>query len=387
MVTKIENTYIRCSPLETAVGWIHGLAPATALPRTPSTPREALDDVIRDALVRAPCYVTFSGGRDSSAVLAAATSLARREGHRLPIPVTLRYPDLPETDETHWQERVMRHLHLHDWIRIDVRQDESDLLGDATRDSLQTHGVLWPAALHTAGLTYRHLEPGSLLTGEGGDASLGLRRGTALTALRRGRKPDLSIVGSAAFALLPRPARRALTLRAARSGSAARWLTRRALARHARLVAGDESAEPLRYDAGTWYLQRRRAFTVLSHNQSVHAAAFGIRSTDPLLDARFLAALARAGGAWGYTGRTATMHALFGDVLPKDVLSRNTKASFNHAYRGAGTKRFAAKWDGSGVDPELVDVDRLREVWLSDDPTMASALLLHAAWLATSGAP
>ena len=78
------------------------MPPATDAARTP---REALDDAIRPALVDGPCYVTFSGGRDSSAVLAAATALARREGHALPVPVTRVYPDLPDTDESDWQRR------------------------------------------------------------------------------------------------------------------------------------------------------------------------------------------------------------------------------------------------------------------------------------------
>jgi asparagine synthase (glutamine-hydrolysing) len=33
----------------------------------------------------------------------------------------------------------------------------------------------------------------------------------------------------------------------------------------------------------------------------------------------------------------------------------------------------------------MVDVERLRTVWLSDEPTMATGVLLHSAWLATVG--
>ena len=79
------------------------------------------------------------------------------------------------------------------------------------------------------------------------------------------------------------------------------------------------------------------------------------------------------------------MQALFSDVLPQAVLRRATKASFNHAHSGAATREFARTWDGCGVDEELVDVERLRSVWLSDEPTMGTGVLLHSAWLASEG--
>src|ERR1700749_707865 len=60
--------------------------------------REALESVIRPALERSPCLVSFSGGRDSSAVLAAAAALARREGLPLPIPATIVFPAAAATD-------------------------------------------------------------------------------------------------------------------------------------------------------------------------------------------------------------------------------------------------------------------------------------------------
>jgi asparagine synthase (glutamine-hydrolysing) len=79
------------------------------------------------------------------------------------------------------------------------------------------------------------------------------------------------------------------------------------------------------------------------------------------------------------------MHALFSDVLPRAVLGRTTKASFNHAHAGEATREFARTWDGTGVDEDLVDPEQLRSVWLSDEPTMATGVLLHSAWLAGAG--
>jgi asparagine synthase (glutamine-hydrolysing) len=170
-----------------------------------------------------------------------------------------------------------------------------------------------------------------------------------------------------------------------RKGVQRRWLRPAAFERHVRLAAADASAEPLTYGAATRSIARRRSFATISHNHAVAAAEYGVRALDPLLDDRFVAALARAGGPLGFTGRTATMQALFSDVLPQAVLGRTTKASFNRAHAGDATREFARTWDGSGVDEDLVDVDRLRDVWLSDEPTMATGVLLHSAWLASEG--
>ena len=62
-------------------------------------PLDAIEDVIRPALLRPPCLVSFSGGRDSSAILATATAIARRDGLALPIPATYRFPEAPHTQE------------------------------------------------------------------------------------------------------------------------------------------------------------------------------------------------------------------------------------------------------------------------------------------------
>ena len=232
---------------------------------------------------------------------------------------------------------------------------------------------------------FEQLRGGSLLTGEGGDAVLGARRVTPLAALRHGRRPDRALVRYSALAALPRRARQRIARRMMRTSVQRRWLRPAAFERHVRLARRRRRGGAARYGAATWSITRLRSFATISHNHAAAAAEYGIRASDPLLDHRFVAALARAGGRTGYLGRTATMHALFSDVLPPAVLGRTTKASFNHAHAGAATREFARTWDGSGVDEELVDVERLRSVWLSDEPTMATGVLLHSAWLASVG--
>ena len=118
-------------------------------PVAPGTePLSMLEGAVLPALARPPCVVAFSGGRDSSAVLAVATGVAKKEGLPLPVPVTQVYPDNPETDETRWQELVIRHLGLTEWERVEVT-GELDLLGPVARRLLTRHGLLWPPNFYT----------------------------------------------------------------------------------------------------------------------------------------------------------------------------------------------------------------------------------------------
>lgn len=86
------------TPLEIATGVVLGSDEAAPqLPAIPSDldPLAAFEDVVRGALRRPPCVVTFSGGRDSSAVLAVAARIARDERLPAPVAVTLRFFDTP----------------------------------------------------------------------------------------------------------------------------------------------------------------------------------------------------------------------------------------------------------------------------------------------------
>ena len=62
------------------------------------------------------------------------------------------------------------------------------------------------------------------------------------------------------------------------------------------------------------------------------------------------------------------MRYLFGDLLPDAVLSRTTKASFNQTRWGSFEREYARNWSGEGIDPDLIDAEKLRAAWLSDDP-------------------
>src|SRR5690625_7336371 len=120
-MAREADRYVRPSAFEIAVCWMHGVDPPTAVPPTSKSPRDALDDAIRPALVGGPCFVTFSGGRDSSAVLAAATELARRDGLPDPIPVTRTSPGLPAAAEPGWQRLGIDHGGVRQRARLAFR--------------------------------------------------------------------------------------------------------------------------------------------------------------------------------------------------------------------------------------------------------------------------
>jgi hypothetical protein len=75
------------------------------------------------------------------------------------------------------------------------------------------------------------------------------------------------------------------------------------------------------------------------------------------------------------------MRHLFGDLLPRDVLERQTKADFTGAVFSTHTREFARQWDGTGVNAELVDPEALRQSWLSPTPHGPSMSLLQQACL------
>jgi len=385
MPTIAEGGYLRPDPFEIASSWMHGRVPAPARADEAHDPRAALEDAVLPALGSGTCFVAFSGGRDSSAVLAVATLVARRHGLPDPVPVTELYPGVPESDESEWQDVVVTHLGLREWVRLEF-PDGNDLLGPQAQASLARRGMLWPVALHVKAAVLDRLDAGaSLLTGEGGDEVLGRRRGAQVSRLWRRRLRDLRArdLRSAGSCLAPVAYRRRSEQTRFERADMQPWLLPAARSRHHRLVAADLAAEPLTTPRSLEWLLPRRVSAGASHNYRVLAAEHGLRLHEPLLAPRFVRALASRAGTWGYPSRTEAMRDLFSDLLPDAILSRRSKAYFNRAFMGGSTRSFALGWDGAGVDPGLVDTDLLRQEWLSDFPSAISTPLLHAAWLAS----
>ena len=350
-------------------------------------PREALERAVLRGLLKPPCVVSFSGGRDSSLVLAVAVHVARREGLPLPIPFTREFPMARGTDERVWQELVVNHLGLDDWERA-CTHDELDLVGSIAQSFLRAHGSLLPAPLYVIGETFKVAAGGSHMGGEGGDDVLGSRRATfaryALSTPRwAGRRREVRVLLSQ---IGPRRARRPLVERRCRAVPASAWLRPEALSVAVRQLTDDHLEEPLDWRKSlAWYLKRRSVIAYQANRKAL-ALSLGVDHADPLLDPGFVEAFARAGGRFGFSSRTQAMAFLAEDLLPRPVIERTTKAAFNAAYFTSASRRFAERWSGEGVDRDLVDVEALRAEWRKETPAALSFGLLQAAWLADEGA-
>jgi asparagine synthase (glutamine-hydrolysing) len=376
----------RLSAVDVACGFLTGsVGDPPALEPGSSDAVAALEECIRPALERSPCLVLFSGGRDSSAVLAVATRVARREALPEPVPVTHVFPGNVDIDETASQELVVGHLELAEWVRIPV-SDERDVLGPRAVEGLRAHGLLYPPTAHSAADVYAMATGGTVLTGEGGDEVLGPARGTALANLRYRRgATNAAAIAAVARSVAPRALRHRLESREL-ARVAPPWLRQDIRAGFVRRVADDVVDEPLSYAAAVRRLPYTRSAAIGLAGLALVAGGKGARIDHPLLGGPFLDALARRRGRLGYPTRTAAMTELFADVLPAPILSRRTKATFNSAAINEPSRRFARAWDGSGLDDSLVDAERLRSEWLSDTPNPACLLALQAAWLASEGA-
>lgn len=368
------------SSVEIATGVVTGADPTIEpLPSgVAGTPRECLEKACVPWLRMEPCCVSFSGGRDSSAVLAVATHVARKRGLADPVPVTLRFPDAPESEETAWQELVVRHLKLDEWERIEVH-DELDFLGPVATDLISRHGLLWPANVHTQAHVVQRVRPRALLTGLEGDGLLGSWRwGQVVAAVLDTDSRTLRHVALLLYANGPSVVRRSRMKRKGLLESP--WLTNEAERETGLRWMRHDAEEPGRWRARVRWWSRRRYLSLVTRSLDVIGKDLDVTIGHPLLDRSFLAALSNVRPITGLGDRTNAMKHLFGDVLPDRVLSRSTKALFAGPYWGPVTRRFTEEWDGEGIDPALVDADALRRVWSEDRPDTRTASLLQSLW-------
>jgi len=372
-------------PLERASGMVFGRR------RRPDLGREcgaesadllaALDSLLLPALGRQPCLVAFSGGRDSTALLCVATDLARRQGLPDPVPVTLEFAHDQDTREEEWQETTVRRLALQEWLRIPLT-DELDALGPMAADALRRHGAYWPPLAHSTIPMLEAAVGGSLLTGNGGDEFLSPWPLQRISRIRRGRSfPRRSELRWAAVFCLPAGVRARVWRR--RRPLELGWLTAAADDELQRLWAAQST-----HVAPSWadYLESlldSRYFEVGTAIFQALAERAGVLLVEPFLSPRFVRALAASGPSGGYESRARALEALFGDVLSPDAAARSTKASFTRVPWGPEARAFADTWDGTGLDPVLVDPDALRAEWLSPRPDFRSLVPLQCAWLAT----
>jgi Asparagine synthase len=382
--------HLRLTPLEELWGIPLGLDRHTPpLPESPSVqcPRQALEEAVLTGLQRPPCLISFSGGVDSSAVLALATHVARREGLPAPVPVTYRFPGLEEAEETPYQESVIAHLQVEDWVRL-VWEEELDVVGPVAQTVLRRHGLLFPFNCFFHYPVLERAAGGSLLTGIGGDELFTrAARGPVSRLLYERRIPRVGELPRLAFELSPRPLRSRMDALRDDFFEMFCWIAvsqRRGLRRAS---ADWQSRTPLRNDRALreWWWRSRMLQCGLASMQAL-AGDCDVLIAHPLADAGVLQAFARAGGAIGLGAgsRARGVNALLSDLLPEKILQRRTKTTFDGAFWKGHARAFAAQWDGSGVNAEHVDVAALRAEWSKTSPVAQSFIQLQRAWLGTA---
>ena len=375
------------TPLEIASGVLIGQHDDPhPLPEVDSrlTALQALRDAVLPALERPPCLVSFSGGRDSSAVLAVAADVARREGLDPPIPVTLRFPRALETEESGWQESVIRHLRLAEWTRLSFH-DELDCLGPVAQVALRRHGLLWPsnAYFHLPILEQAH--GGSVLTGADGEILGWWRCARVAAVVSRRASPVPSDLVRIGIALAPATVRSAWLRK--RHPLRLRWLRPKARRAVERAQSDEEARQPLSWRKHIERYARSREVSVWRAGFQALADGTGTLIVAPFLDRRFLAALARAGGRLGVGERHHALRTLFGELLPPSILDRRSKAFFTGAFWGPFARAFVERWPGGGVPSDIVDEAGLRAEWRGPVPHFLSSLSLQALWLTSSDSP
>jgi hypothetical protein len=348
---------------------------------------EALVDGIISKLTDQPCYVELSGGCDSSLVLSAAVAACHRSNHAPPVSLTFRFPSFPEMDESEYQDAVLAFLGLRPGHTYAIT-NEFDLLGPSAQKGLKQFGPACPAPLFSHGDLLRTLEPGLLLSGEGGDEVLGRRRigglNRAASALRRGNLRGTA--GNLLNTVGPMRFRRA-RYEKRHPPSDFEWI---------------EPLEVTRFVADNfqWDLEEPlRPKNYPDHYFLSHGAQFGFHQLTevrrwsghtffaPLMDPNFVQAVADLTPLTKCVDRQMVLNHHFSDHLPNIVLNRTTKAVFQPVYFNDYSKEFARSWSGQTSDP-LVDGAKLKRYLLQDDVHKIHNLvflLLQQAWLEAQG--
>jgi hypothetical protein len=380
------GTGSRLTPLELVTCVLPGIEPGVPPLRSAENvpARAVLEQIVTEAFTRPPVVVSFSGGRDSSAILAVAALVARRLGVAPPLPVTLRFRGLAETDEAIWQELLVQHLGLPEWVRLDV-WDDLDALGPYASRILSRHGLLWPPNTHFHVPIFETARGGTVLTGIGGDEMLAPNRWLHVAqVLDRRVRPHVRDVLRIGYAVAPQAVRRGILRRRETAAAPFGWLRPDAERALRSQVIAQMAGEPPRWDCWVrrcWWPSRYRLIGQASLATVANAA--GTHVIHPLQDARFLATAATQFGRVGFETRTEAMSLLFGDLLPRVLQARATKASFDAVFFNRHSRTFVADWNGTGVDEELVDPDALRREWAEPQPTPHTLTLLQSLWLAS----
>jgi hypothetical protein len=352
--------------------------------RPPAPRRSSLDEfsalVFSSAFDRGPCFIPFSGGRESSMWLAMGTRHARRHGHADPVPVTLRYPGLASPEQLELQELVVARLGLADWEIVEP-DDDLDLIGPVAAAALRRTGPFWPPNAYLMAPLIEAAREGVfvLLTGVSDFFSWWRWAPLAgvLSGHRRPTRQDVLLLASIAV-----PASlRARALRR-RGTPSLPWLRPDAARRVAALSTARRAAVPVGFDSAVTTQITHRCFSGAAGTFRALGEALGTSVELPLCTPGVVASLAGAGGRRGFGEQRALLQRLGGELLPSEALSRRPAPDLTPIFFGEPSREFAASWTGTGLDESVVDTEMLRRTWLSDRPDPRTACLLQYAWIA-----
>ena len=299
-----------------------------------------------------------------------------------PLPATINFVGIETAEESAWQELVIRHLQLTEWVHRDIT-DELDRVGPIVTGVLKRHGVLWPLNVYVHEAIIEYARGGSLMTGMFGDTVFGGGRWLRANQVLSGRtRPGLRDGLRVGFAIAPQRLRRRVLQRRAREVP---WLRPAAHEEYQRRLIEGQAQIPLRWDRWMeWYADRR---SIAVSHQSMRAITADVDAllVQPLADPGVLAAIGQRGRARGVGDRTDAMRLFFDGVLPDELLARPDKARFGRAFRRQTSEDFINQWNGDGVDNDVVDAEVLQREWRDGSTDGRSTLLLQSAWLNTIG--
>jgi hypothetical protein len=367
-------------PLEIATSRMLG---DEARPRLPSlggavSLDETLAEILEPALASGRCLVSFSGGRESAWLLAAATAAARSRGHADPIPATLRYPGASGRRDALQQAQIVTYLRLADWERVEIR-DELEMLGPYARRAIADVGLLFPATAYAMLPLLDRARDGWLAAGGAlADFFTYWRWARVSEVLAGRRRPGRRDLRDLATAALPRRSREARLL--SRLGDDPPWLSPDAALQVNRLLVGPAAAVPLGFAAAVKRQRTHRCHAGMRRSFEALAASAGAHFSMPFRDDRFIAALAAAGGRRGFGDRSSGLLHVAGHLLPPGLLRRSDGVNSRQAFFGDESRRFAAAWTGNGLDPDLVDPEVLRALWSAGSFPWTSTMLFQLAF-------
>jgi hypothetical protein len=341
-------------------------------------PRIALESILLGALQHPPCVIGFSGGRDSSALLALAAHIAKKEGLQLPIAATNVFPGDVQAAESEWQELLIRFVGVTDWERLEFT-DEMDVVGPIAAPLLERFGPTFPFNGHFGMPSFSLASGGTYLTGVGGDELFEPNELTRLAIVfTGGLRPSRRDLRSIVHTFSPRPLR---VRHWRRLIPPEPWL---------RPETGQQFMTDLAHSFARqhlWYSEqirqdiwRDRARMALENTLAAFATTVDSSIAHPFQDPSLLRSVAAHRGRTPWPSRAVAMDELFGDVLPNEVVQRTTKANFDTIFFNQHSRAFVEGWDGEGIDDAFVDVTQLRAAWQQPAVDARSLSLLQSAW-------